>query len=579
MGCRVGIGTDVPVEVLNVIGNINATDICLADGTCLSTLVSGASTADNALFIYDANGVQDPGTAYTNLTFDTVVRADSAYTYSADAVEVEINNNGWYDITYECTTESTHASTRFHTDFRIALNGAILPGGFGATYNRITADGNGSVSINSIAVLTVGDKLNFQAQTDDTGSSVLTVDDACRVKILLMDNNGGINGTFWNQTGDDVWYTQGSVGIGTQSPTHPLNVIGNTNITGNLSLGGIAGTTILKFAPGPAISFQRIIVDTLDGADNNLLCLSGGGKCADADRGAYINLIGNEFDFLASEGNINIVAGDTSLGGIIQITTGGVAAIIIDHDGDIHFGTTSSSRTYEFEDGSVCIGNGGCAAASTDGRLTVEGSIVSGRTGALAYNAMGTGTTDDGLANANDLYITDDLEVDGTFYLTGGSGAIVNSDVAENLLTINGREAVLCEGDVNCIVENFEKELDYGDVVCIDIRHGQTITKCTQANSHLVAGVVSNTSVLNMGNNGMYANPIGVAGIVWVTVNLQGGDIHPGDLLVTSYSPGQAMANPIPRQGTILGKAYDFCTEKEANDKGECDILMFIALG
>jgi len=46
--------------------------------------------------------------------------------------------------------------------------------------------------------------------------------------------------TSWNRSGTNVFlhYTDDKVGIGTQTPTHKLNVIGNANITGNLTLGG-----------------------------------------------------------------------------------------------------------------------------------------------------------------------------------------------------------------------------------------------------------------------------------------------------------------------------------------------------
>ena len=110
---------------------------------------------------------------------------------------------------------------------------------------------------------------------------------------------------------------------------------------------------------------------------------------------------------------------------------------------------------------------------------------------------------------------------------------------------------------------------EYGDVVCIDERYGQVIKKCNESNSRLVAGVVSNTSVINMGNNPRYGYPVAVAGVVWTKVTNENGNIVPGDLLVSSSKPGYAMKNNDVEQG-VLGKAYDFC------DKEECKILMLI---
>ncbi len=45
----------------------------------------------------------------------------------------------------------------------------------------------------------------------------------------------------WNRSGTDVFlgYIGDKVGIGTAAPTHTLNVVGNVNITGNLTVGGL----------------------------------------------------------------------------------------------------------------------------------------------------------------------------------------------------------------------------------------------------------------------------------------------------------------------------------------------------
>ncbi len=50
--------------------------------------------------------------------------------------------------------------------------------------------------------------------------------------------------------------------------------------------------------------------------------------------------------------------------------------------------------------------------------------------------------------------------------------------------------------------------------------------------------------------------PLAVVGIVPVKVSAENGPIRPGDLLVTSSTPGHAMkANPNPPQSTVIGKA------------------------
>jgi len=46
----------------------------------------------------------------------------------------------------------------------------------------------------------------------------------------------------------------------------------------------------------------------------------------------------------------------------------------------------------------------------------------------------------------------------------------------------------------------------------------------------------------------------------------------PGDLLVSSSKPGYAMKSEAPIDGTVVGKAFDFC------EKDECEIKVFVAL-
>ncbi len=197
-------------------------------------------------------------------------------------------------------------------------------------------------------------------------------------------------------------------------------------------------------------------------------------------------------------------------------------------------------------------------------------------TNTQAFSQIGNGQVKDGadIGDANDLFIHGSLEVEGTFYLTGGSAAIVNADVAEVLLTEKGRQHQLCKSDPNCVVsqEYVKDELDFGDLVCINPRIGQTIERCTEANSRLAVGFVSETAVIKMGNTDSVGYPIGVAGIALAHVTNEGGDINPGDLLVSASRSGYAMKNNNPHVGTVVGKAYDFCYE------AECKIPVFIVL-
>jgi hypothetical protein len=51
--------------------------------------------------------------------------------------------------------------------------------------------------------------------------------------------------------------------------------------------------------------------------------------------------------------------------------------------------------------------------------------------------------------------------------------------------------------------------------------------------------------------------PMAVVGIVPCKVSAENGPIRPGDLLVTSATPGHAMRDSDPGVGTVLGKALE----------------------
>jgi len=105
-----------------------------------------------------------------------------------------------------------------------------------------------------------------------------------------------------------------------------------------------------------------------------------------------------------------------------------------------------------------------------------------------------------------------------------------------------------------------------GDVLALDpltpsaYRLSQTIC------SSLVAGVVSTTPGVVLGENGTYGQRalLALTGIVPVKVTNESGPIRPGDLLVSSSTPGHAMrwSGPNPCSCALIGKALEPMTEE-----------------
>ena len=126
--------------------------------------------------------------------------------------------------------------------------------------------------------------------------------------------------------------------------------------------------------------------------------------------------------------------------------------------------------------------------------------------------------------------------------------------------------------------------VEAGDVMVIDPAKPRSFVKATTARSTLVAGIYSTkpgvlgsehdwdavsrelvasdpneteeaaVKPLALGRM-MDEAPLAIVGIVPCKVSAENGAIKPGDLLVTSSTPGHAMRDEDPRNGTIVGKA------------------------
>ncbi len=118
--------------------------------------------------------------------------------------------------------------------------------------------------------------------------------------------------------------------------------------------------------------------------------------------------------------------------------------------------------------------------------------------------------------------------------------------------------------------------LEPGDVLVIGL--DGKLTRCTQANQPTVVGVYSTKPAFLGGDpndNGTTTGkvPLAVIGVVPVKVSAENGAIRPGDLLVSSATPGHAMrAGANPAVGTIIGKALT------GLDKGTGVITMLVLL-
>jgi hypothetical protein len=104
-----------------------------------------------------------------------------------------------------------------------------------------------------------------------------------------------------------------------------------------------------------------------------------------------------------------------------------------------------------------------------------------------------------------------------------------------------------------------------GDVLEFDAETPGAYRVAESYCSSLVAGVVSSAPGVALGHAQVFEQEalLALAGIVPVKVTNEGGPIQPGDLLVSSSTPGYAMrwAGPDPCPCALVGKALESMTD------------------
>jgi hypothetical protein len=171
----------------------------------------------------------------------------------------------------------------------------------------------------------------------------------------------------------------------------------------------------------------------------------------------------------------------------------------------------------------------------------------------------------------------------GTLTLDNSSGKQISylgtSKNGEGVLEINGRAKDLAEP-----FEIAEREGVVPGTVMTMKADGAGTQPAKEAYDRKVVGVVSEAGGLSPGMvlgsraDGSNDLPVAIAGQVYVRVNLKGGDIAVGDLLVSSGKPGVAMkaSDPMKAFGATVGKALAPFTEKDLKENGEGLLLMLV---
>ncbi|MFH1063996.1 MAG: hypothetical protein V1729_02875, partial [Candidatus Woesearchaeota archaeon] len=361
---------------------------------------------------------------------------------------------------------------------------------------------------------------------------------------------GGIIGSTEKSTGT-VW---SSLGGGSATTTYggPSDLLGETWTPADINSANFGLVYSANMGGSNEVCEFSVTVDSMtvyytgtgwtagmDHSDSNSFKISLSGDVSenpalviDTSKDVFLNHdldVGNNLDV---ENNVHI-SGDLDVAG------GDITTAIL------RFGTGTSSGQYEFEDGGVCVGSGGCTAPTTDGDLLVEGDVtISGgdlfatslRFGSASSSGLyefedggvciGDGgctapTTDGNLLVAGDVLTTDILKTGGTNFFTGGC-----TD-KQYITGISSAGAISCSDDsasssVNCGTTNAVIKRTGTDTYgCSGVIDASDATAITISSAEYVGiGTTTpgepldieytcsscNVGVASLGNSGTYAD-------------------------------------------------------------------------
>ncbi len=374
----------------------------------------------------------------------------------------------------------------------------------------------------------------------------------CASAQTTVTTSGGTSGTVPVFSGNatvgnsSITSTGGKVGIGVSSPGVTLDV--------SVGAASIAEVRTTSSGPDAAISFKNS---------------ASGGREYWWDSGASGSGVG---------------AGNFS----IYDDTAGASRLTVTSSGNIGIGTITPDKPLEVNGGihlnmpginwsnnqSLLITNSIDTAAGDTGAQIWHGDSGAGGSHLLifsgypqtsaaltgGYMVLNTQTGNVGIGTTNPGA---KLEVDGNLKLTAGSGgSITFPDATTQSTAWNG---VLSGGDYaeSVNVSGGREEYEPGDVLVIDATSEGNFLKSSAPYSAAVTGIYS-TKPGVVGRRQLTARthmkeevPMAMTGIVPTKVSAENGPIRPGDLLVTSSTPGYAMkgTDRTKMLGAVIGKA------------------------
>lgn len=193
------------------------------------------------------------------------------------------------------------------------------------------------------------------------------------------------------------------------------------------------------------------------------------------------------------------------------------------------------------------------------------------RSGVWGHSVAGVGVAGSSTNNDGVVGTTDAAGKSGVYGTSSQGIGVTAHSVSGTALYVNGtsifRGYATFEGGHGDIAENYRavEPIAAADVVVISEEMSLALSR--DAYDTRVAGVIAGDPSMRLAGDVLNSEgvPLAIAGHVLCRVDASYGAIQPGDLLVTSPTPGHAMkaepllldGEPLYRPGTILGKALE----------------------
>jgi len=326
-------------------------------------------------------------------------------------------------------------------------------------------------------------------------------------------------------------------------------------IDGTIVQDGTSGSDIVFNVSGTGLR-----MGTSDGTDNKILMLSGGGGVNSTNRGALINLNGNE---AASPGKLELFAGNVS-GGDIQFGTLGANKWKIPYSSNstLYFQTSASYILAETSDGSdtyilnVC--GGGNSTASRGAVLALAGNEASGG-GSVNLNG---GNVSSGIINLNLNHASASIQLNNS-----STAAMWNFDNSGNITqnATNGNNLVFAKA---------------GSGVVRPVSTGLSGTGTVQAGATSITNVYNELTTVTVGSADAFVLastiPVGFSEIRIVNRTANAAKIFP-------HSGGTIDSLGLNAAFTLLGNTsitfYKYATNQYYSDATELNYPARLAIG